>query len=67
MAKRLVLSIDGMGGDHAPDIVVEGVDIAARRNGGEVRFLIHGDQHRLTALLDKHPHAKAASEIVPAA
>jgi fatty acid/phospholipid biosynthesis enzyme len=32
MAESLVLSIDGMGGDHAPDIVVEGVDIAARRS-----------------------------------
>lgn len=65
MAEGLVLSIDGMGGDHAPDIVVEGVDIAARRNGG-VRFLIHGDAARLNTLLDKHPHAKAASEVVAA-
>jgi glycerol-3-phosphate acyltransferase PlsX len=65
MADGLVISVDGMGGDHAPDIVVEGVDIAARRNGG-VRFLIHGDAARLNALLDRHPAAKAASEVVPA-
>lgn len=66
MADGLVLSIDGMGGDHAPDIVVEGVDIAARRNGGGVRYLIHGDPERLGALLDQHTAAKAVSEIVPA-
>lgn len=65
MTDRLVLSIDGMGGDHAPDIVVEGVDIVARR-GGDVRFLVHGDAARLSVLMDKHPHAKAASEVVPA-
>lgn len=65
MAEGLVLSIDGMGGDHAPDIVVEGVDIVARRRAG-VRFLIHGDTTRLTALLDRHPEARAASEVVPA-
>lgn len=65
MADGLVLSIDGMGGDNAPDIVVEGVDIAARKRNG-VRFLIHGDEARLKALLDKYPEAKAASEIVPA-
>lgn len=66
MAKGLVLSIDGMGGDHAPDIVVEGVDIAARRNAGEVRYLIHGDPARIAALLDRYPAAKAVSTIVPA-
>jgi glycerol-3-phosphate acyltransferase PlsX len=65
MADELVLSIDGMGGDHAPAIVVEGVDIAARRNGG-VRYLIHGDETRLNALLERCPHAKAASRVVPA-
>lgn len=65
MGEALVLSIDGMGGDHAPDIVVEGVNIAAQRNSG-VRFLIHGDPQRLDALLERCPHAKAVSEIVPA-
>lgn len=65
MAESLVLSIDGMGGDHAPDIVVEGVEIAARRSA-DVRFLIHGDATRIGALLERHPRAKAASQIVPA-
>lgn len=65
MADGLVLSIDGMGGDSAPDIVVEGVDIAARKRTG-VRFLIHGDAARLATLLDRHPDARAVSEIVPA-
>lgn len=65
MADGLVISIDGMGGDHAPDIVVEGVNIAAAASPG-VRYLIHGDPARIGALLDRHPTAKAASEIVPA-
>lgn len=65
MAESLVLSIDGMGGDHAPDIVVEGVDIAARRSP-EVRFLIHGDAERLNALLERYPQAKAVSQVRPA-
>jgi glycerol-3-phosphate acyltransferase PlsX len=65
MTDDLVLSIDGMGGDHAPDIVVEGVEIAARRSP-RARFLIHGDAAQLSALLDRHPQAKAASEVVPA-
>lgn len=65
MADGLVLSIDGMGGDAAPDIVVEGIDIAARARSG-VRFLVHGDAARINALLDHHPHAKAVSEVMPA-
>lgn len=62
----LILSIDGMGGDAAPDIVVEGVDIAARRNKGSVRYLLHGDAARLNMLLERYPNAKAVSEVVAA-
>jgi glycerol-3-phosphate acyltransferase PlsX len=65
MADGLVLSIDGMGGDCAPEIVVEGIELAARGRS-DVRYLIHGDASRLTALLDRHPGAKAVSEIVAA-
>jgi glycerol-3-phosphate acyltransferase PlsX len=65
MTNGLVLSIDGMGGDNAPDSVVEGVDIFARRNK-DVRFLLHGDAARINALLDRHPAAKTVSEVVPA-
>jgi phosphate acyltransferase len=62
MAESLVLSIDGMGGDHAPDIVVEGVDIAARRSP-DVRYLIHGDEARINTLLERHPHARAVAQV----
>lgn len=65
MADGLVLSIDGMGGDSAPGIVVEGVEIAARSSPG-IRFLIHGDSVKLAPLLDKHPGAKGVSTIVQA-
>ncbi len=62
MADGLVLSIDGMGGDAAPDIVVEGIDIAARVRTN-VRYLIHGDAARIEALLDRRPGARAVSEV----
>ena len=65
MTDSLVLSIDGMGGDHAPDIVIEGVEIAAKRRS-DVRFLIHGDAGRIEALLARYPAAKAATRVVPA-
>jgi len=62
MAESLVLSIDGMGGDHAPDIVIEGVEIAARRSP-ELRFLLHGDAAQINALLERHPQARTVSEV----
>jgi glycerol-3-phosphate acyltransferase PlsX len=65
MPDTLVLSIDGMGGDRAPEIVVEGVDIAAKRQA-DVRFLLHGDEAKLTELLERYPAAKAASRVVAA-
>jgi glycerol-3-phosphate acyltransferase PlsX len=65
MADGLVLSIDGMGGDCAPEIVVEGIEVAARGRS-DVHYLIHGDAPRLTALLDRHSGARAVSEVVAA-
>jgi glycerol-3-phosphate acyltransferase PlsX len=65
MVEQLVLSVDGMGGDSAPDIVIEGLEIAARRSA-EISFLVHGDQARLSALMERHPRARAVSKIVPA-
>ncbi len=62
MADRLVLSIDGMGGDSAPDIVVRGVEIAARKRP-DLRVLLHGDKARLDALLAQHPEAARISEV----
>ncbi|MCH7865001.1 MAG: phosphate acyltransferase PlsX [Proteobacteria bacterium] len=62
MTERLTLSIDAMGGDNAPRMVVEGVDAAVERLS-HVRFLLYGDETLLRPLLDSHPHAAAVSEI----
>jgi glycerol-3-phosphate acyltransferase PlsX len=62
MPDGLVISIDGMGGDHAPDSVLDGVEIIARRGAG-VRFLVHGPEARIRPLLESRPAAKAATVI----
>ena len=43
MADRKVISIDGMGGDNAPGIVVEGLERFARARP-DFHFLLHGDE-----------------------
>ncbi|MBP7648321.1 MAG: phosphate acyltransferase PlsX [Phenylobacterium sp.] len=62
MSQTLVISIDAMGGDHGPSVVVPAVDIAARTLPG-VKFLLHGDQAQIEAELARLPAAKAASEV----
>lgn len=62
MADRIVVAIDGMGGDNAPEMIVEGLDIVARQND-DVSFLLYGDQARLAPIIDKYAAAKAACQI----
>ena len=45
------IALDGMGGDHAPDVVVEGARLAARELG--IRVLLVGPQQELEAKLGK--------------
>ena len=63
-AKKIVLALDGMGGDHAPDVVVNGADIARERYPG-TSFLLFGDAARLKALVDKRKGLAQVLEIVP--
>src|SRR5688572_10200142 len=62
---KIVLALDGMGGDHAPEVVVNGADIARERYPG-TSFLLFGDPARLKPLVDKRKGLAKALEIVPA-
>ncbi len=45
MPSSILISLDGMGGDHGPPIVVAGIQDYCKQHGGEgVRFLVHGDE-----------------------
>ena len=50
-----------MGGDRAPEIVVEGLEIAAERHPG-ARFLLVGDQAKLEPLLARYRRAARSEE-----
>ncbi len=51
-----------MGGDNAPGVVVQGVQIARNRLP-HVDFLLFGDQAKLTPLLDLAPELKACCQL----
>lgn len=61
----MILSLDAMGGDAAPDVVIEGAELALVRHP-KIRFLLHGDEARLKVLLEKHKSVASASQIIPA-
>jgi fatty acid/phospholipid biosynthesis enzyme len=62
MSERCVISVDGMGGDHAPGIVVEGIEQVAKSRPGAA-FLLHGDETSLKPLLARAPHAASRTTI----
>ncbi len=64
-AGKVVLALDGMGGDKAPDVVVNGADIARERYPGTT-FLLFGDPAKLKPLVDKRKGLAHVLEIVPA-
>jgi glycerol-3-phosphate acyltransferase PlsX len=67
VADPLVISIDAMGGDHGPAVLVPGVAQAIELVGGDVRFLLHGDSAVLGEALGRAPAVVAASEVRHAA
>ena len=58
----IAIALDGMGGDHAPEMVVRGADLARQRHP-QVRFLIFGIESRLKPLLDRVPALAQVAEI----
>nr|WP_277753775.1 phosphate acyltransferase PlsX [Roseomonas nepalensis] len=60
--ERYSLAVDAMGGDHAPDVVLDGLERAADRHRG-ARFLLVGDEARLKAGLARRPKAAAVCTI----
>lgn len=50
----LTIALDGMGGDHAPDIVVNGAALALERQP-DLTFLLFGDTARLEPLVGARP------------
>lgn len=59
----LVVSLDAMGGDHAPHSVLDGAAIALKENS-RLRFRIYGDEAEVLPLLEANPKLAAASDFI---
>lgn len=64
LSGNLVISIDAMGGDNSPRVVIEGLALAAKKNP-DVRFLLFGDENKILQYLNLFPALKKVCEIRP--
>jgi glycerol-3-phosphate acyltransferase PlsX len=62
MTKPVRISLDAMGGDHGPSVVVPGAALALERHPG-LTFLMFGDEKVVRPLLDATPALKNAVEL----
>ncbi|WP_297372225.1 phosphate acyltransferase PlsX [Acidocella sp.] len=51
MSRSVVLAVDAMGGDHAPQAIIAGLEIAAERHAG-AQFLVFGDEATIGPLIE---------------
>ena len=59
---NLTIALDAMGGDHAPQVVIAGADMA-RERFPDLRFLLYGDERPLRDLLRTRARLASRSEI----
>ena len=59
---NLVISIDAMGGDNSPKVVIEGLNLAHKRNP-DIRFLVYGDEIKVNQEMERFPSLKAVCQI----
>ena len=62
MPQPVRISLDAMGGDLGPKVVIPGAALALERHPG-TRFLIVGNEEQIAPLLREHPRLAEAAEI----
>lgn len=62
MSNNLVISVDAMGGDKSPRVVIEGLAIAAKKNP-DISFLLFGDETKVNPVLDMFPDLKKVCKL----
>lgn len=65
MVKAVTISIDAMGGDYAPEIVINGLAYFMKHEGHkhDLNFILHGNEGVLKDLLSSKPNVKDICDI----
>ena len=62
MSQSITISLDVMGGDNGPVVVLEGADIALIRHP-DIRYELYGDKAIIEPMLEDYPRVKQASNL----
>jgi glycerol-3-phosphate acyltransferase PlsX len=65
MGKAVRISLDAMGGDHGPSVLLPGAALALAKNP-DISFLMYGDEAVLKPLLAQHSALLARTQIIHA-
>ncbi len=60
--KNIVISVDAMGGDNSPRVVIDGLAIAAKDHP-DIRFIVFGDASKVKPLLQNYPELDKVCEL----
>ena len=60
---NLVISVDAMGGDNSPHVVVEGIAIAHKSNP-DIKFLLFGDEVQIEEDIKKFPQLRDFCKVI---
>ena len=58
----MVISVDAMGGDNSPRVVIEGLAIAAKEHP-DIKFLLFGDTAKVNPILAEFPELKSVCKL----
>jgi len=63
MSESVTISVDAMGGDFGPEVVIPGTALALERFP-DLHFLFYGDEAQIAPLIEKYRRLKQVSKIV---
>ncbi len=63
MPAQRIIALDAMGGDHGPEVVLPGADLALVRHP-QLEVLLFGDQAQIAPVLARYPKLAARSRII---
>jgi len=63
MPAQRIIALDAMGGDHGPEVVIPGADIALVRHP-QLEFRLFGNEAQIAPILERYPKLAARSKVV---
>jgi len=59
---NMVISVDAMGGDNSPRVVIEGLALAVKKHP-DIRFIVFGDSAKVNPIFQQYPELKDKCEL----